>query len=314
MATPQETEEKFARGFAFLSQRPPDLAQGLNSLMIAANAGHAEAERLLSIYSAAGFGLPQSWPAAIDRLQRAAERGSPEARNELRFLAGEANAQAQDWRGVRARVDMKALLAVPKMHAVHSSPRIAIVENFISPEICDWLIERAKPKLERAIVFDAEKGTRVDPGRSNSAHHFTLWEKDLVFLLVQNRIALVTERTLSDMEVPAILHYAVGEEFLPHVDFVSTEMPSYAEQVAAMGQRVVTFLVYLNDDYEGGETEFPLLDWRHKGRKGDAMFFWSVEPDGAPDRRTVHAGLPTTRGEKWIFSQWIRARPPAYAR
>jgi hypothetical protein len=30
----------------------------------------------------------------------------------------------------------------------------------------------------------------------------------------------------------------------------------------------------------------------------------------APDPLTLHAGLPPTRGEKWIFSQWIRDRSP----
>jgi prolyl 4-hydroxylase len=195
------------------------------------------------------------------------------------------------------------------MHAIHSSPRIATVEKFVSPEICDWLIAHAKPKLERAVVFDAEKGTRIDPGRSNSAHHFPMMEKDLVFLLVQSRIAAVTERTMNDMEVPAILHYALGEEFLPHVDFVSTEMPAYAQQVAAMGQRVVTFLLYLNDDYEGGETEFPRTNIRFKGAKGDALLFVNVDASGAPDYSTLHAGLSPTSGEKWLLSQWIRSHP-----
>ena len=45
---------------------------------------------------------------------------------------------------------------------------------------------------------------------------------------------------------------------------------------------------------------------RWKGRAGNALFFWNVEPDGRPDRRTAHAGLPPTRGEKWLLSQWIR--------
>jgi hypothetical protein len=63
VATVQEIEQRFTRGVELLSQLSPDLGQGLNLLMIAANAGHAEAERLLAVYTAAGFGLPQSWTA-----------------------------------------------------------------------------------------------------------------------------------------------------------------------------------------------------------------------------------------------------------
>jgi hypothetical protein len=81
-----------------------------------------------------------------------------------------------------------------------------------------------------------------------------------------------------------------------------------ARQIAEAGQRVVTFIIYLNDDYQGGETHFPRLGLSHRGRAGDALYFANTGPDGAPDPRTLHAGLPPTAGEKWLFSQWIRNR------
>jgi hypothetical protein len=34
----------------------------------------------------------------------------------------------------------------------------------------------------------------------------------------------------------------------------------------------VTFLVYLNAAYEGGETVFPLIGLRHRGDSGDALY------------------------------------------
>jgi prolyl 4-hydroxylase len=105
-----------------------------------------------------------------------------------------------------------------------------------------------------------------------------------------------------------VLHYEPGEEFLPHFDFLDVSQPGPAKDVAGRGQRVLTFLIALNDDYDGGETEFPEIGKRWKGRKGSGLFFWNVEPDGTPDRLTRHAGLPPTRGEKWLLSQWIRGR------
>ena len=69
---------------------------------------------------------------------------------------------------------------------------------------------------------------------------------------------------------------------------------------------MVTFLLYLNDDYEGGETCFPRISWQHKGRKGDAMFFWNVDAQGQPDPKTLHEGSAPTKGEKWVLSQWIQ--------
>ena len=78
--------------------------------------------------------------------------------------------------------------------------------------------------------------------------------------------------------------------------------------MAERGQRIVTFLIYLNEGFVGGETDFPRLGLRHKGAKGDALYFGNLDPAGAPDPRTLHAGLPPTRGEKWLFSQWVRNR------
>jgi hypothetical protein len=74
------------------------------------------------------------------------------------------------------------------------------------------------------------------------------------------------------------------------------------------GQRATTVLIYLNEGYEGGETEFPELDWRFKGKPGDALVFWNLTPAGEPDQRTQHAGLPPTSGEKWLYSKWVRER------
>ena len=72
---------------------------------------------------------------------------------------------------------------------------------------------------------------------------------------------------------------------------------------------MLTFLLSLNDDYEGGETQFPISrQTLSRASKGNALFFWNVEPDGSPDKRVLHAGLPPTRGEKWMLSQWIRGR------
>ncbi len=113
-----------------------------------------------------------------------------------------------------------------------------------------------------------------------------------------------------DSAAKAVLHYSPGQQFEPHYDFLDLDIPGYASDVAENGQRVATFLLYLNDDYQGGETDFPKLGFRHKGRKGDALLFWSVASSGDPDTRTLHAGRPPASGEKWVFSQWLRQRAP----
>ena len=127
-------------------------------------------------------------------------------------------------------------------------------------------------------------------------------------------MAAVLGMPVRNMEGPTILHYDAGQEITEHFDFVNPQIPHYAEEINSPGERVVTFLVYLNDDYDGGETEFPRLGVRHKARRRDGLFFVNALPDGTPDTRMVHAGRPPTRGEKWIVSQFVRSRPALNAR
>jgi hypothetical protein len=273
----------------------------------------------MALHAGEGVGVPQDWSNALDLLLRSAELGWPLAQATLSGLAGDwpsaqdiltrNTAVAGDWNRLRTAIDLPAWFAVPKMGVVSASPRIAVIDNFASAEICGWLIERARPRLIAAKVFDLVSGGPAhEDVRDNRAFHFRIDDGDLVLQLLRARIAAVTELFVAGMEAPAVLHYRVGERFLPHYDFLDEKHPGHATEIARNGQRVLTFLLSLNDDYEGGETQFPILSKRYRGKTGNALFFWNVEPDGSPDQRVMHAGLPPTRGEKWMLSQWIRGR------
>jgi predicted 2-oxoglutarate/Fe(II)-dependent dioxygenase YbiX len=130
--------------------------------------------------------------------------------------------------------------------------------------------------------------------------------------LVQQRLARATGTDLALHEPTTVFRYTPGQEYKSHFDFVAPGTPEaaqYEDEIAAVGMRMATALVYLNEDYEGGETAFPRIKQQFKGRKGDALIFWSLSDDGVPDRNSLHAGTPVKRGEKWLLSQWIRQKP-----
>jgi prolyl 4-hydroxylase len=302
-----------------LISRPPfSTEEGVSLALAAAKAGDGEAAYLLSSIAAAGLVVPQSWPAALGFLARAAELGVLSARAALVMLSSrpelvahaKSSAPSPDiWRHLRDSVDLAVWLSVPQACIHSQSPRIAIVEGFASPAVCDWLIASARPRLEQAHTVNPSTGQPFDNGeRTNSAAHFSIADIDMILLLMRARIATLSGLSTGGMDAPAILHYAVGQEFSPHFDFLDLSVPGHVAEMAAIGQRVLTFLVYLNDGFEGAETDFPAIGWRFKGKKGDAVFFWNVHPDGTPDPLTLHAGRAPTRGEKWLLSQWVRGR------
>jgi predicted 2-oxoglutarate/Fe(II)-dependent dioxygenase YbiX len=150
----------------------------------------------------------------------------------------------------------------------------------------------------------------VDAGRSNSVAGSNALQPDLVLQLANLRIAAAIGEPLSHQEPTNFLHYARGQEYAPHFDFFTqAEEVGFAHEFRTIGQRVATVLVYLNDGYEGGETEFPKLGWRFKGNTGDALIFWNLSATGEREMDSLHAGRPVTKGEKWLLSKWVRQRP-----
>ena len=279
-----------------LTRDPVEAETGVNMMRAAADKGDAEAALICANLAARDVNLPNRWNVARDCLRIAAERGSSLAREQLKFLES-------------AKPDFINL--VRPQRVVFDAPRVAVIEGCASHAECDWLIARARPDLMPALVYDTGQGSgMVGSTRTNSSVGFDVAQSDIVFMLLRARIEAITG--IAHLDLSTVLHYARGQEFRPHFDFLDPAKPGYARDLEKKGQRIATFLVYLNDGYEGGETDFPELDWRYKGRKGDALLFWNVDTAGLPDPLTLHAGLPPTKGEKWLFSQWLW-QPPRLA-
>jgi prolyl 4-hydroxylase len=273
-----------------------------------------------ALRAAEGAGVPQSWESALDLLRLSADQGFAPAQAELAALAGQWDLSRAiesdlpfpggEWAKLRATIRIADWLRAPAKQIVSASPRIAVVPDLAAPELCEWVMSRARGRLSPAQVFDPETGgPRRESVRNNSQCYLLRDESDLLLCFLRARMASIIGLPVPWMEVPMVLHYAPGEQFLPHVDFLDPGSPALAADVAQRGQRAVTFLLALNDDYEGGQTEFTDMGRRWKGSRGSGLFFWNVEPDGRPNPLTRHAGLPPASGEKWLLSQWVRARP-----
>jgi len=100
----------------------------------------------------------------------------------------------------------------------------------------------------------------------------------------------------------------VGEEYGLHYDFLDPEVPHFAADLAKHGQRRTTALIYLNQNFMEGQTWFESIQKHARTPTGGMIAFDNVLHDGSPDKRSLHAGLPVTLGEKWLLSVWIRDR------
>ena len=242
--------------------------------------------------------------------RRRGEATVESARGQLTCLQPE-DAPPADWSTMAARVPLQQWLQPADRRPLHDN--VQHVPRMLPRAACEWVIHRARSCLQPALVYDSVTRTsQVHEMRTNTMALFDYSSLDVVQFLVQWRMAQTCGYPMQHFELPMILNYRVGQQITPHFDFIDAQAADYAQQIAELGQRMITFLFYLNDEYEGGETTFPELGIIHRGRAGEGLYFINAHPDLTPDRRMLHTGSPPSSGEKWIITQFIvskRLRP-----
>lgn len=111
------------------------------------------------------------------------------------------------------------------------------------------------------------------------------------------------KQSIKNIEPTQFLYYNVGGKYDLHndsEDFVNGNLTRVCE-------RDVSILIYLNEDYEGGELEFP--DWgvTMKPKAGTLIAFPSYI-------NFSHRVLPVTRGKRFSLVTWINTSDRIYPR
>ncbi|KAG8368463.1 hypothetical protein BUALT_Bualt15G0048000 [Buddleja alternifolia] len=170
-------------------------------------------------------------------------------------------------------------------------PRALYFPNFATAEQCQSVIDMAKSKLKPSALAlrkgDTAESTKVQA--HSSELHKTAFN---------------------------VLRYEVGQRYVSHYDAFSPAL--YGPQKS---QRIASFLLYLSDVEEGGETMFPFengtnmdigydykscIGLKVKPRRGDGLLFYSLFPNGTIDKTSLHGSCPVVKGKKWVATKWIR--------
>ncbi|KAI3953216.1 hypothetical protein MKX01_042211 [Papaver californicum] len=198
-------------------------------------------------------------------------------------------------------------------------PRVVYFPGFASAEQCDHIIKKAKANL-RPSSLALRKGETAEntKGIRTSSGTFISASEDPSGTLghIEEKIAKATMIPRSHGEAFNVLRYEIGQRYLSHHDaFNPTE---YGPQKS---QRVASFLLYLSDVEEGGETMFPFenglnmnigydyeecIGLKVKPRRGDGLLFYSLYPNGTIDQMSLHGSCPVIVGQKWVATKWIR--------
>jgi prolyl 4-hydroxylase len=288
-AAGESAEAAFALGFAYLQARgvPRDLGLARNHFIRAADLKHPQAQRIAIALLANGATGGRDWRAALDRLENLQSLGDQLAERQLQLIA----AMDLDEQGNSRRSAPGERLS--------ERPQVILFRDLFSHRECQYLIDMALPAYRPATVGHvAGRMERqvVEQIRTCDVAAFPWIAEDPVIHALNRRIGAAAVIPVECGEPLQILRYRPGQEFKPHRD--CTEMSD--------NQRILTMLVYLNDAYTGGETEFLDSGLKVRGKTGDGLLFRNADERGVPDPHSLHAGLPVQSGEKVVASRWIR--------
>ena len=180
-------------------------------------------------------------------------------------------------------------------------PNILVVDNMLSDEECAALIEEARGRLARSVIYNVQTG-ELGQGqeRTSQSAGFGLRESPLISRIEQ-RLEKFLAWPIDWGEGLQVQRYGIGNQYLPHHDYFA---PSTSEKYVLTSQRVATVLLYLNEPDEGGGTAFTDVQLEIAPRRGTAVFFAYDRP--YPTTKTRHAGCPVLSGEKWVATKWLR--------
>jgi prolyl 4-hydroxylase len=175
------------------------------------------------------------------------------------------------------------------------------IPDFLTVAECDHIIERAAPHLKQSEVLAKSKGNSKSIARSSESG-FVPQRGDSVLRSVERKIAELSELPVDHQEMLPVTHYYPHTFYSPHLD----AFPASDPVVAAGNDRESTVLIYLNDDYTGGETRLPRIGVSVVPERGKAVLFTNLKPDGRPNPIAQHEAKIVLSGEKWVVNQWIR--------
>jgi prolyl 4-hydroxylase len=172
-----------------------------------------------------------------------------------------------------------------------------VIENFLSENERIHIKQEAKSKLQVSTV---DKDRRVDEQIRKSETAWLSTEDPIVRRVVERCVSR-TDRPIENCEQLQVLRYKEGGHYNPHQDVF------YQDK----NKRLYTFIIALNDEYEGGETAFPHLNEKYKLKAGDALFFHTLDNYGLDTSDALHGGQPVKSGEKWVCNLWVHKYPYA---
>ena len=184
---------------------------------------------------------------------------------------------------------------------------VGIFEHFLSDDECDSFIELYKNRDKKGLSYNRQDSENADALNKTD----TSLSVSLSDVLGNEKIDKLNNEFTNNIWDNGVNKYG---KYYPSLLQTDKKMWGYKIQKTLAGEgyhvwhcedlgpnnttRILAYIIFLNDDFTGGETEFLHKNMRVTPKKGTLAIF--------PANYThVHRGNPPLTGVKYIMTSWV---------
>jgi predicted 2-oxoglutarate/Fe(II)-dependent dioxygenase YbiX len=186
---------------------------------------------------------------------------------------------------------------------------VRIVRGYVNRATCQrWVEYLERQPRQRLMVVDTKRSTTNRIVQVPDQHRITeeVQSRKLrsqIGALARRAFTTVVSRTCKRrfawLEEPVVLRYQAGGQYGIHADsdFFDADRDTWFKCM----DRDMSLLIYLNEQFTGGEIRFVNFNFAHRPATGDLVFFPS-------DHRYMHEAQTVHSGVRYAIVSWAAFR------
>lgn len=179
---------------------------------------------------------------------------------------------------------------------------VSVIPDCVTEELIQVFLDLRTEDVTSATTYNAIEGYRVTNWIALPQEIINNTTRSIANFYNTELIKKYNQ-PIKFIEPPQFLYYNTGGKYDLHND-----SEDYIDgKLARNSERDVTILIYLNDDYEGGELELPTWGITFKPKAGTLIAF----PSYIEFSHRVH---PVTQGKRYSLVSWICTEERIYPR
>lgn len=185
-----------------------------------------------------------------------------------------------------------------KKEILSAEPAIFFYRNYLNNDLCEKFVEEFSANTRKSEVTDGKTKSLTKLRTSSTVY---IENREQIGKQLKIKLSKDLKWDLDAFEKIQFTSYEYGEEYSPHYDAFEHEI--VCDEIR---QRLYTAIIYLNDNFMGGHTNFPKLDIDVKPEKGAMLLFSNcIDSTNFLNPFMLHGSTPIESGKKNILTTWL---------